>query len=94
MPEDSPFLKDYKTTTSVPFDLKGNEATNLRFYFGPNQFSLLKSFDEGISKENQLDLEKIVPLGWGIFRWVNQFFVIPLFNFLGQFIHSLSLIHI
>ncbi len=92
MPEDSPFLKDYKTTTSVPFDLKGNEATNLRFYFGPNQFSLLKSFDEGISKENQLDLEKIVPLGWGIFRWVNQFFVIPLFNFLGQFIHSYGLL--
>lgn len=92
MPEDSPFLKDYKTTTSVPFDLKGNEATNLRFYFGPNQFSLLKSFDEGISKENQFDLEKIVPLGWGIFRWVNQFFVIPLFNFLGQFIHSYGLL--
>ena len=35
-----------------------------------------------------MDLEKIVPLGWGIFRWVNQYFVIPLFNFLGQYIHS------
>lgn len=92
LPETGPFLKDYKTTTSVPFDLRGNEATDLRFYFGPNQFSLLKSFDEGVASENQLDLEKIVPLGWGIFRWVNQYFVIPLFNFLGQFIHNYGLL--
>lgn len=92
LPADGPYLKDYKTTTSVPFDLKGNEATDLRFYFGPNQFSLLKSYDDGIAADNRLDLEKVVPLGWGIFRWVNQFFVIPLFNFLGQFIGSYGLL--
>lgn len=92
LPETSPFLKDYKATTSVPFDLKGNEATNLQFYFGPNSFSLLKSFDDNVVKADQLDLEKVVPLGWGIFRWVNQYFVIPLFNFLGQFISSYGLL--
>ena len=92
LPEDGSFLKEYKTTTSVPFDLKGNEATDMRFYFGPNQFSLLKSYDDDVEKADQLDLEKIVPLGWGIFRWVNQYFVIPLFNFLGQFIHSYGLL--
>lgn len=92
LPEDGPYLKDYKTTTSVPFDLKGNEATNLRFYFGPNQFSLLKTFDEGVTSENQLNLEKVVPLGWGIFRWVNQYFILPLFDFLGQFVHNYGLL--
>lgn len=92
LPKDSPFLKEYKTTTSIPFDLKGNEATNMRFYFGPNQFSLLKSFDDDVEKAEQLDLEKIVPLGWGIFRWVNQYFVIPLFNFLGKYISSYGLL--
>lgn len=92
LPETSPFLKDYKATTSVPFDLKGNEATNLRFYFGPNSFSLLKSYDDEVAKADQLDLEEVVPLGWGIFRWVNQYFVIPLFNFLGQFISSYGLL--
>lgn len=90
LPESGSFLKEYKTTASLPFDLRGNEATDLRFYFGPNQFSLLKSFDDEAAEE--LDLEKIVPLGWGIFRWVNQYFVIPLFNFLGQFIHSYGLL--
>ena len=75
--ENSPYLKEYKATTTLPFDLKGNEPTELRFYFGPNSFPLLKSFDKGVEKANQLDLEKIVPLGWGIFRWV----LIALFMF-------------
>lgn len=92
MYESGPYLKNYKTTTSVPFDLQGREATNLRFYFGPNQFSLLSSFDKGIEGESPLDLEKLVPLGWGIFRWVNQFFVIPLFDFLGKYIHNYGLL--
>ncbi len=92
LPLTDPFLKEYKTTMAVPFDLRGNAPTNLRFYFGPNQFTLLKSYDDGVVKENQLDLERIVPLGWGIFRWVNQFFVIPLFNFLGQFIRNYGLL--
>lgn len=86
------YLKKYKTTTSVPFDLHGREATNLRFYFGPNLFPLLKSYDDGVATADQLDLEKLVPLGWGIFRWVNQYFVIPLFDFLGHYIHSYGLL--
>lgn len=85
-------LKQFKTTASVPFDLQGKEATNLSFYFGPNKFALLKSFDKGVSAEQQLDLEKLVPLGWGIFRWVNQYFVIPLFDFLGKFIHNYGIL--
>ena len=88
--ESTPYLKEYKTKASLPFDLRGKEAANLRFYFGPNKFSQLKSYDDDADEE--LDLEKIVPLGWGIFRWVNQYFVIPLFNFLGQFIHSYGLL--
>ncbi|MDO4755176.1 MAG: membrane protein insertase YidC [Parabacteroides sp.] len=92
MPKESSFLKEYKTKTSVPFDLKGNEATQMRFYFGPNQFSLLKSLDDDVAEADQLDLEKIIPLGWGIFRWVNQYFVIPLFNFLGKYISSYGLL--
>ena len=85
-------LKQFKTTTSVPFDLQGKEAANLSFYFGPNKFALLKSFDKGVVAEQQLDLEKLVPLGWGIFRWVNQYFVIPLFDFLGKFIHNYGIL--
>jgi len=92
LPNDTTYMKEYKTTTSVPFDLKGTKSTDMRFYFGPNLFSLLQSYDNGVVAEKRLDLEKIMPLGWGIFRWVNQYFVIPLFNFLGKFIHSYGIL--
>ena len=39
----------------------------MRFYFAYNQFSLLKSYDDDVEKADQLDLEKIVPLGMGYF---------------------------
>ena len=85
-------LKRFKTTTSLPFDLQGKEPTELTFYFGPNKFAQLKSYDKGVDDERQLELEKLVPLGWGLFRWVNQYFVIPLFDFLGKFIPNYGLL--
>lgn len=85
-------LKRFKTATSVAFDLRGQEATELSYFFGPNKFALLKSYDDEAAEGQELDLEKLVPLGWGIFRWVNQYFVIPLFNFLGGFISSYGLL--
>ena len=85
-------IKHFKSTASVPFDLQGKQATELQYYFGPNKFALLKDYDDGLSAEEQLDLAKLVPLGWGIFRWVNQYFVIPLFDFLGKFIPSYGLL--
>lgn len=88
MYESGDILKRFKTTTSIPFDLQGKETTDFRFYFGPNKFNLLQSYDRDVPADQQLDLEKLVPLGWGIFRWVNQYFVIPLFDFLGKFIHN------
>lgn len=57
---------------------------DMQFYFGPNHFQTLKRLDLG--------MEKIIPLGWGIFGWVNKFIVIPIFNFLNEFDMSYGLI--
>ena len=92
MAENTPYLKDYKTTTTIPFDLQGKEATNLRFYFGPNKFSYLQSLDKGLPDSQKLHLEKLVPLGWSGFRWINQYFIIPLFNFLSKYISNYGII--
>ena len=54
----------------------------------PNKYALLKDYNDHVADGKELHLEKLVPLGWGIFRWVNQFFVIPLFDFLGGFIDN------
>ena len=86
------YLKEFKTTTSVPFDLQGRDATELSYFFGPNKYNLLKSYDKGIPSDEQLDLEKLVPLGASVFRWVNQYFILPLFDFLCTYIGSIGLV--
>ena len=48
-----------------------------QWYFGPTDFKTLKSYNLG--------LEDSVPLGWGIFVWINRFIFLPLFSFLGTF---------
>ncbi|WP_317128522.1 membrane protein insertase YidC [Hymenobacter radiodurans] len=55
-----------------------------RYYFGPNSFQILKEVAPGFDRN--------VYLGWGIFRWMNRFIVIPVFHFLEQFISSYGII--
>ncbi len=77
------YIKDYQAAVSVPFD-EGKENYNFKFYFGPNKYSLLKSYDLG--------LEKVVQLGGRLVSWVNRWIVIPVFDFLSRFINSYALI--
>lgn len=56
----------------------------MRFYFGPNKYKVLESYNIG--------LEKLLPLGWGIFGWVNKYGVIPIFNFLCEYLSNYGLI--
>ena len=85
MYKEGEYMKHFTAKASVPFDLKGTETTDFRFFFGPNKFALLNDYNDNLSAVEKPHLEKLVPLGWGIFRWVNQYFIIPLFNFLGGF---------
>jgi len=56
----------------------------LEFYFGPNRYSTLKAQGS--------DLQKLVNLGWGPLKYINQFAVLPLFNLLNQFNWNYGLI--
>ena len=71
------FTKNFKA--SIPLALQTNsEFSNaFQWYFGPTDFKTLKSYNLG--------LEDSVPLGWGIFGWINRFIFLPLFSFLGTF---------
>jgi YidC/Oxa1 family membrane protein insertase len=86
------YLKHLSAVTSLPFDLQGKEATTLRYYFGPNLYSKLKSYDKGLPADEQLDMEKLVPLGASVFRWVNQYFILPIFDFLSKHISNMGLV--
>ncbi|HEY6915365.1 MAG TPA: membrane protein insertase YidC, partial [Paludibacter sp.] len=86
------YLKSYSANMVVGFDPTGKQPTTFQLFFGPNQYKILNSFDKGVESDKELQLNKLIPLGWGIFGWVNRFVIIPLFNFFSQFISNFGLI--
>jgi len=90
--ENSGYLKAYTADMSVPFDPTGKTPTTFRFYFGPNQYKILSAIVSNTKDESGLQLNKLIPLGWGIFGWVNRFAIIPMFNFFSMFMSNFGLI--
>ena len=78
--EFSHYIKEYKTTTSVPLDVTGKKPTTFRYYLGPNHYNTLKAYDKDVAKEDELHLKELVPLGWKIVSWINKILVIPMFD--------------
>ncbi len=80
----SKYLRFFESEIGVPFTPGDESQLNMRFYFGPNSFTLMKKYD--------LDLEELVFLGKNIIRWINQFVIIPIFNLLDNFINNYGII--
>ena len=72
-------------------EYKGEENRNAayHFYFGPNHYKTLENTDLGVANA---ELERIIPLGWGMFGWVNRGVVIPVFSALDGIIGSTGII--
>lgn len=90
--KDSPFIKNYSADLNVDFDPQGSRVTKLNFYFGPNQYSILRRYDRHVARDNKLYLDKLVPLGWALFRWITQILVIPMFNIFGKFVSNYGIV--
>lgn len=73
--EDTTYVKKFETKFGL--DLLSNSVANANFkmYLGPNDFNRLSSY-EGFHLQEQLNL------GWGIFKWVNEYFIYPIFRFI------------
>lgn len=84
IPNSNKFLKACKSAMTTSFDPKGNEATGLQFYFGPNHFGTLQDCSElAITPGNDLELEELIYFGWPIVRWINRYFIMYLFDALS-----------
>lgn len=73
---DTVFTKAF--TTKLPLALQGGELNkSMDLYYGPSDYKILNAYDR--------NLDEILPLGWGIFGWINRYLFIPLFAFLGSY---------
>ena len=85
----SGYIKDFSAEMTVPYDAEV-ESYDFSFYFGPNKYAVLKDIVD--ENGNKIALERLIPLGWGIFGWINRLLVIPVFDFLRQYIPSFGII--
>lgn len=74
---DTTFTKQFRA--QVPLAFKNGEVDyKMSWYLGPADYKILTKYDK--------NLDEIIPLGWGIFGWINKFIFIPVFGFLSSYI--------
>lgn len=78
----SGYLKQYEAKLKTFFDPSGKKASEFDFYFGPNDFRLLQRVEKEAGYDKELELQKLVYLGWPIIRIINRWFTIYVFDFL------------
>lgn len=84
MPETSPYIAKFTSELGVPYDRTSDFVMPMHFYFGPNHFQSLKKIGFG--------LENLVMVGGSIIRWINSWVIIPIFNWLDNFIGNYGII--
>ena len=76
------FLKDYKAKMTTTFDPTGVQPSEFEFFYGPNEFRLLQKVENESTFGKDLQMERLVYLGWPLFRIINRWFTIYVFSFL------------
>jgi len=80
--KDADYLKQYEASAQIPFDVTGKESTHLQMYLGPNDFHILKAHSKMTAYGADADLDELVYLGWWIFRFINRWSILYIFDWL------------
>ncbi len=79
--EDTSFIKNSIIKTDLDIE---NQNLNFSFYFGPNQYEILKKLP--------YNFDRNVYLGWWGVNSFNKYIIVPIFNFLEKSISNYGLI--
>lgn len=86
------FLKQYEASAETYFDPSGSKASSFKLYLGPNKFRTLQKIDDIVSPDKDLKLEHLVYLGWPLFRYINRYFTIYVFDWLTDLGLSMGIV--
>ncbi len=89
-PKNKTYLKHFKSKLSLEYNSATDNKYAFTWYIGPNDYDILS--DTHVKAKDDLELKRMIPLGWALFRWISTFVIIPLFNLLGSFIGSMGLL--
>ena len=82
--ESKKYIKTLTSNIGLTFDHSDKQSYDMQFYFGPNHYKSLSKVGVG--------LEQVVPMGWGIFGWVNKLLTVNVFYFLGKYMSNFGII--
>lgn len=91
--KNSDFLKEVHSNATVnDYDWSAESPASFYLYIGPNLYPLLSHLDKTVIADEDLDLTRLIPLGWTLFRWINVGIIIPVFSFLGKYLSNYGII--
>jgi YidC/Oxa1 family membrane protein insertase len=85
-------LKQFEAKMKTAFDPTGRQPSEFEMYIGPNDFRLIKDVEEQSTFGKDLDLEQLVYLGWPLFRIINRWFTIYVFDWLTSWGFSMGVV--
>lgn len=80
----SGYLKQYEAKMQAFLDPTGKEPSEFEFYYGPNDFRLLQKVEKESTFGKDLQMQRLVYLGWPLFRIINRWFTIYVFDWLSK----------
>ena len=82
--KNSRILKYYEARLTTKFDPTGLQPSEFEMYLGPNDFRLIQDVEDQSEFSKDLELERLVYLGWPLFRFINRWFTLYVFDWLTK----------
>lgn len=79
----SGYLKQYQARMKTFFDPTGARPTEFEMFIGPNDFRLLQDVEKESTFGKELEMQQLVYLGWPLFRIINRWFTLYVFDWLA-----------
>ena len=90
--KNSGYLKQFSAKLKTAFDPTGQKPSEFEMYIGPNDFRLIQDVEKQSSFCKDLDLEQLVNLGWWLFRLINRWFTLYVFDWLASWGFSMGIV--
>lgn len=90
--DDPDYLKEMEAISTLDYNPGADKAATFDILIGPNLYPMLSDVDKELYPDDDLHLTRLIPLGWPIFRWINTWIVIPVFDILGSWFTNYGVI--
>lgn len=89
---DPDFIKKMDIYMSLEYSATAANPASFVMYLGPNSYPIMSAIEDKIFPDEDMNLTKLIPLGWSFFRWISTLIIIPVFTFLGSFISNYGIV--